>query len=228
MVYLFVLLQELLANENYWFETSADYPVIIDCGTHFGLSLYYFKQLYAHAKIIAFEPNPQLYEMAEMNIALNNWTNIDLMPYAIGSTNGDRRFHIPINGSTMAGSLLKRMNTFGFKLETIDVLSVRLSEIMNGPVDFLKMDIEGAELEVLEDIEDNLSSIQHIFCEFHQGGGVESKDLVTIMKLLDRSGFEVRINVSPNYHSLSEHKPLSSLDQRCSSEIWGTRLKGMT
>ena len=104
------------------------------------------------AKIIAFEPNPYLFAIAKDNISKNHWTDITLMPFAISSTSGVKKFHIPNNDNSMAGSLLKRMETFGYKFYTIDVQSQQLSKIVKEPVDFLKLDIEGAELEVLPEM----------------------------------------------------------------------------
>ncbi len=222
---LLILLQELLANENYWFQSSTDYPVIIDCGTHFGLSLYYYKKLYPNAKIVAFEPNPQLFEIAKENISHNQWTDITLIPFAISAKCGIRKFHIPQNGNLMAGSLLKRLETSGYEFDTIDVRSQQLSKIVNEPVDFLKLDIEGAELEVLKEMKAKLLFIQNIFCEFHEGGEIDSSDLVTAMEILDSSGFKLRMILSPNYSGLMQNKPLAFLNQRCSSELWGTRLR---
>jgi FkbM family methyltransferase len=222
---LLILLRELLGNENYWFQSTTSNPIVIDCGTHFGLSLYYYKKLYPQAKIIAFEPNPQLFKIAKENVSRNQWTDITLMPFAISSTSGARKFYIPKNGNTMAGSLLMRLETIGNKFDSIYVQSKQLSKIVNEPIDFLKLDIEGAELEVLKEMKDKLSYIKNIFCEFHEGGEVDSSHLVAAMKILDNSGFKLRIVLSSNFNRLMQRKPLEFLNQRCSSELWGSRIK---
>ncbi len=53
---------DIFGHEGYKFETKKLEPYIIDCGANIGLSLIYFNQLYPNAKIIAFEPDPKLFE----------------------------------------------------------------------------------------------------------------------------------------------------------------------
>jgi FkbM family methyltransferase len=221
---LVVLFQELLSNENYWFESYKENPVIFDCGTHFGLSLYYFKMLYPNSKIFAFEPNPELYEIAKQNVLDNNWHDIKLMPYAIGPEVGLTKFYIPQKGTAMAGSLLRHVNNLDLEVNFINIQSIRLSEMIDGKIDFLKLDVEGAEYEVVKDIEEFLPSIQNIFCEFHQGGCIKSRHMLAILDMLEKASFELRISVSNNFKSLLQNRPLQNITQKCSTEIWATRI----
>ncbi|HET7425244.1 MAG TPA: hypothetical protein VFJ92_16880, partial [Gemmatimonadales bacterium] len=58
---------ELLAHEifeggEYEFPCDTDAPVILDCGSHIGLSVAWFKRRFPKARITAFEPDPQNFE----------------------------------------------------------------------------------------------------------------------------------------------------------------------
>ncbi len=103
---LWVLIHEILINEDYFFETNTDSPYILDCGTHCGLAIYYFKNLYPKAKIIGFEPVPTLYKMALENMSRNNYSNVNILPYALSDTDRSETFIISDTDS-MAGSLAK-------------------------------------------------------------------------------------------------------------------------
>jgi hypothetical protein len=60
---------ELLVEEIYKFTTTSQQPYIIDCGANIGLSLYYFKKWYPSSKILAFEPDEQIFNILEKNIS---------------------------------------------------------------------------------------------------------------------------------------------------------------
>ena len=67
--------------------------------------------------------------------------------------------------------------------------AVRLrDEIAKRPVDFLKLDIEGAENSVLFDIEDQLATIDHLFFEYHSNPS-KPQLLGDMLNLMTRQGF---------------------------------------
>ena len=52
--------------------SNIDKPaIILDCGANIGLSVLYFKKCFPTCKILAFEPNPDVYEILKKNIELN-------------------------------------------------------------------------------------------------------------------------------------------------------------
>ena len=69
--------------------------------------------------------------------------------------------------------------------------SIRLKDFIKskGPIDMLKMDIEGAEHEVIADCEEVLGNVKNIFVELHQTA--ENSMLSGIIAILERSGFRV-------------------------------------
>lgn len=72
----------------------------------------------------------------------------------------------------------------------IDCIDVR--EIINKyeRIDFLKIDIEGAENEVIFRIDEDLQKIERIFLEYHSIKG-QKQDVGRIMDILNRNGFRI-------------------------------------
>jgi len=65
---------------------------------------------------------------------------------------------------------------------------VRLRDYLQDPVDMLKLDIEGAEVEVLRDCADRLATVDHVFVEYHSFIG-QSQLLDDLISVLRSSGY---------------------------------------
>ena len=72
------------------------------------------------------------------------------------------------------------------------VKCVRLKDLLNEEIDFLKIDIEGAELAVLKDCSDNLKNVKNLFVEYH-GKYDEMFKLNEILEILLRNNFKYYI-----------------------------------
>jgi FkbM family methyltransferase len=176
--------KEIFEKEIYRFVSNSNSPLIIDCGSNIGLSILYFKQLYPLAKIIAFEPDQNNFELLKLNTQKNNLTNIELNQSAVWITNG----HISFEAKESEASHISE-NDSHHKVE-----SIRLNDLLNNykEIDFLKIDIEGAEFHVIKDIESNLQKVGNLFLEYH-GKVDETYKLNEILNLLNRCGFNVYI-----------------------------------
>lgn len=216
---LWTQIHEILANEDYYFECETDSPRILDCGTHLGMSIYYFKNLYPGARILGFEPMPELREMAIANVQINGYADVEILPYALSDSDGPKTFHASDTYS-MAGSLLPRRKEAGDETREIAVECRRLSEYLQEPVHFLKMDIEGSEDVVLEEAAKHLGNVQHLFCECHEGLGLKPGRLSKIVHLLERAGFDVHVGKSHNFQRTSKSRPMTFVDGPASELIW--------
>lgn len=126
--------------------------VAVDVGANLG----YFSVLLAHlvgptGRVIAVEPNPHLAQLAERNLALNGFSHTARVDrIAAAATSGQPvqfRFMAsdPKNGHVVeAGAGLPP----GEVMVEIAVPGMRLDDAITGPVDFIKIDVEGAEEEV--------------------------------------------------------------------------------
>ena len=76
----------------------------------------------------------------------------------------------------------------------IPVRSTRLSSYINEQVDFLKLDIEGAEVAVLDELDGKLSAVGALTLEYHQNpANLAQGKLQRIIEKLGRSGFRYEI-----------------------------------
>ncbi|MBR4083450.1 MAG: FkbM family methyltransferase [Lachnospiraceae bacterium] len=221
-----VVFEELLLNEDYYFESSRKAPLIIDAGANVGLAIYYFKLLYPDCRIIAFEPMPRLFDVIKRNIERNKWSNVEVYPYALsGEENGSTIFYVQNSG--LAGSLEKR-NQEGVvsdEIQEIAVKTVRLSEYLHGTIDYLKMDIEGSETKVIEEIQDKLMFVEHIFIEFHEGRLKEHNSIADISTILEKAGFVINVSKSASSAKSSLCKPMRYVGGRLSEVVWGKQIR---
>ena len=96
--------------------------------------------------VTAIEPNPRLFQLLQRSVAANGLGDrVTLLPYAAASVNGDVELRVP-RGSSGDGSLARR---YSGELDTFRVPQRRLDEVIEGPLDFLKIDAEGADYDAL-------------------------------------------------------------------------------
>jgi FkbM family methyltransferase len=183
-------LSELFFEEIYKFKATRSDVRIIDCGSHIGLSILYFKKLYANAIITGFEPDNQNYDLLNKNIAEWGYTSIDIHKAAIWTSNGLVNF-------TQTGGMGSQITQNEPEMQDGQTKSVRLRDLLTGPVDFLKMDIEGAEYNVLMDCAEQLKMVSNLFIEYH-GKFTENHQLIGILKLLDDLDFNFYIKEASN------------------------------
>ncbi len=166
-----ILKKEIFSNEIYKIYLKKNNPLIFDIGSHIGLSILYFKILYPNSRIIAFEPNPNVFPLLEENISLNNVPNVELYNFALGKKECNRDLYIDSTGIGAFSTSSFTKNAWNGKQKTIpiQVQVKQLSKYIQKEVDLLKIDIEGAELEVLEELKcnDKLKFIKNIIIEYH-------------------------------------------------------------
>lgn len=216
---LWIQLHELLVNEEYFFETDVEAPRIIDGGAHFGLAIYYFKTLYPKARITAFEPAPDLCALAQENLARNNYTDVEVLPYALSDTDEDAVFLISERDS-MAGSLTARRQVAGDAVREITVPCRRLSLYLTAAVHFLKLDIEGQEDRVLAEAAPRLFNVHQMFVEYHHGNGLAADRLARILDILEKAGFDVQVSKSYTCQRNTERRPMAYAAEPYSVTLW--------
>lgn len=208
---LMILMNELLITEDYFFESESNNPLIIDCGSNFGLSLFYYKKMYPNSRIISFEPLSSMRKVLQNNIDSNGWSNVVLEPYALWKEDAEMTFQVP-NDDSMAGSLTERRKALDGTMNEEKVICKRLSTYLENKVDFLKLDIEGAELEVLEESKHLLGNVNYIFCEYHHL--IDDPRLGRIITILEDAGFDVNVTKSYSYSRGTKYRPMKYLNDK--------------
>ena len=199
------VLEEIWQEQIYKFETDNNSPLIIDCGANIGLSVLYWKHLFPHARVIAFEPDKSIYKLLQTNVETFGLTNVDLRPLAVWKSSGILSF-APDN--SLGGKLVH-----GEGVESsVTVETVRLRNLLNQPVDMLKIDIEGAEYEVLQDCADALGNVDKLFVEYH-GNASDKQKLHLILQILQDAGFRYHIkDANPIKHPFIKTERSDYLD----------------
>ena len=186
---------DIFKYDEWRFVANTSTPLILDCGAHIGMSVLYFKKLYPRAKIIAFEANPQTFKLLELNVRQNNLSDVKLVNAAVANTTEAMDFYI---FEETSDSTLWTWGNAGVKnswydpktYKTIQVPTIKLSSYINEKVDFVKIDIEGMEEQVLRELEGKLVYIEQLAMEFHGSSTNLSNSAERIISLLRKNKYK--------------------------------------
>lgn len=129
---------------------------IVDVGAYIGTFALYAAQKYPYATIYAFEPEPSNYQMLVKNIGANHFSNIIPIPMAIDAVAGEQTLYV--RGAGYGTNSLHQAS--GTPIE-VSVTTLRdfFSERNIVQCDFLKLDCEGCELDILKDLPLEVKSV---------------------------------------------------------------------
>jgi len=186
------LYREIFARQPYYFRAESAAPVIFDCGANVGMASVYFKWLYPESRVQAFEPDPATFLMLRENVARNN-LDIEVHNCALWDQDIELDFFVD---SENPGGLLMSTDSSRAKGAPIKVSAHKLSEFIDSSVDFLKLDVEGAEHRVLCDLfqTGKLEAIQQMVIEYNHKIGEQKSKLAPFLSILERAGFEYQIH----------------------------------
>ena len=156
--------------------TPKEGDIVIDIGAHIGLyTIISSKRVGANGKVVAIEADPENFEMLTSNIKLNQLTNVIPLNYAVYSKETKLKLYLPSGGesgftkyNTIMPNWINTQEKFvEVNANTLDYL-LQLNEIRQEEVNWIKIDVEGAEFEVLKGATNVLS---------------KSKDIAILMEL---------------------------------------------
>ncbi len=173
---------EIFSAEMYKFKATHINPYIIDCGANLGMSIIYLKSLYPDAIITAFEADDYIFDFLKRNMESYGLEDVELINKAVWNADGSMSF---FDEGGSGGRLEKTAEDRAFKT----VETTRLKKYLtHRKVDFLKIDIEGAEYEVISDCKNELKNVENIFLEYHSFGD-KTQNLHQILETLQSAGF---------------------------------------
>ncbi|NLO19752.1 MAG: FkbM family methyltransferase [Ignavibacteria bacterium] len=125
--------------------------VVFDIGANVGfLTLTFSKQAKKNGKVYAFEPEPKNFKKLQENVLLNNFQNISLNNFAISSINDKLKLYLSDDNNFGTHSLVNERNN---SENYVNVDTVKLDDFVfqNNikKIDWMKIDVEGAELDVV-------------------------------------------------------------------------------
>jgi FkbM family methyltransferase len=155
--------------------TPKEGDIVIDIGAHIGLyTIISSKRVGANGKVVAIEAHPGNFEMLNSNIKLNRLNNVIPLNYAVHSKETKVKLYLPggESGFTKYNTIMPNWINAQEKFvevnaNTLDYL-LQLNEIRQEEVNWIKIDVEGAEFEVLKGATNVLS---------------KSKDIAILMEL---------------------------------------------
>jgi len=167
--------------------------VVLDIGANIGfLTLHLARLVGPEGRVYAFEPDPANFSLLKRNVSVNGYRNVVAVPKALSDRNDKTRLYLC---ETNVGD--HRIYDSGDPRPSVEVEAVRLDEYFAEPrprIDFLKIDIQGAELLALRGMERTLqeSSQVKMLIEFWPAGlvrcGTQSRDL---LQFLRTNGFRI-------------------------------------
>jgi FkbM family methyltransferase len=142
---------------------------ILDIGANIGQSSYTFRKIFANAEIDAFEPNPFIFKVLRKNLKKSR---IQLHNFALGQENCTSKMYIPKYKSVLftglgscsqaqAENAINKKNILNFNSSKfslfIQKITIRTGDSFNFKPDFIKIDVEGFEVDVLRGLIDTIN-----------------------------------------------------------------------
>lgn len=132
---------------------------VLDIGAHHGLySLLAATQVGEHGSVYSFEPSPREQKALKLNLRLNRFRNVKIQTFALGKEEASADLYVVNEFNTGCNSLRPPDVQHSTSRMTVLVRTLDnwLAEEKIKQVDFIKLDVEGGELDTLKGAEGTL------------------------------------------------------------------------
>jgi FkbM family methyltransferase len=191
-----VMYEEIFLALEYYFTSSTPAPLIIDAGSNIGLAALFFSIMYPQSQIICFEPGERSYHCLAENVRGNMLDGVTTHRVALDAAS-DRQVQLfsTVETSLMA-SVRRERKESAATAET--VRTATLSSHITGAVELLKLDIEGNEHSVAEDLTAHGSwqHVQQAIIEYHHHVSTGDDRLAEFLARLQEAGFRYQIHTT--------------------------------
>ena len=191
----------------------ASYKTIVDIGANMGCFTIYAAQMCPEARICSYEPEENNFRVLSQNITVNSLqSRVTAHRYAIAGSSGQRS--ITIDASPLH-TLLTTPEGGGLR-QTVSCTTIReiLAEQRFEVIDFMKMNCEGAEYEILENCSPaDFARITNLRIEYHNFDK-ERRNGNSLVRLLRENGYSIE-----RFTTYREHDGIFTE----SGFIWATR-----
>lgn len=190
-------IDEAILKYNIYYQLKQG-DIVFDLGAYHGVySIYAALKVGDTGKVYCFEPDPVNFEILKANIERNKINNAILINTAISNEEENKRFFIKGHGSRIVGKDFKT-NTKGALTTTNTIaLSKYLSQNQINHSDFVKVDIEGSEIEFMNDYLKNVYPLKitpHMaIASYHYRKDLGTNTSQAIAKEFKKNGIKVNI-----------------------------------
>jgi len=183
--------KEIIDESIYYVDITNSNPRILDIGAHVGLATLYFKRTWPDSIVTCIEPHPVNFQILNENIWFNQLKDVDAIETAVSSKEGIKDLYFDATADdwySTAGFISGAWN-HQQQSRSVKVKTILLDSLIKHPVDLLKIDIEGAEVEVV-DAARRLKLVKNIIVELHPENHRKTSPLIEI---LQKQHFEVSV-----------------------------------
>ncbi|WP_153558555.1 FkbM family methyltransferase [Roseimaritima sediminicola] len=188
-----------------FFTPQGERPRIIDGGSNIGVSMLEWKSRWPGARVECFEPDPAAFAVLQKNITANDIPGVTCQHAALWPEPGSAPLYGDLGrgGDARGNSLVAAWGNRAASSQT-EVPCQPLSTLLDrGPVDFLKLDIEGAEQRVLAEAGERLREVAALYVEVHETDADRDHNSAdAILGLLDSVGFATELESRYDPHAL--------------------------
>jgi FkbM family methyltransferase len=177
-----------------------DTDVIIDIGANIGIFSLYASLKARNGKIYSYEPFENHFKRMQENIKINKAKNIFPFNLAISNKKGKKYLFINENSSGMHSTVFNKNSKDKVKINTATLEDV-FKENKLKKCDFLKMDCEGAEYDIIFNTKkETFNKIKKISLEFDNID--KEKNCFKIKEILEKNGFQVKIKGAHSHQGI--------------------------
>lgn len=196
--------------------TSCVHPgmTVLDIGANIGyFTLLMAQRVTANGSVHAFEPNPRMIRQLEKNIALNEDLKdgrIKVQSVALGNAEGETDFFSPVRGAEGVGGLkdTKRVPVEELFRVRVSRLDTWIAEQKIERIDFIKMDVEGGELDILKGAQNMLKIMRPVilFEAYELNTAPYGYSVKDILEHVRQYGYDIQ-PMSCGYNFLAKPRP---------------------
>ena len=184
----------------------------VDIGAHIGNHTTYLGKICEAKRVDSFEPNPYSYTLLESNVKENNLSNVHVHPCAIGSKHGSAHLEQgPSHNSGMSRIVTGRQGHTTLR---------RLDDVIQWPVDLIKIDVEGMAGDVID-------GALRVLRESHPALFIEcgdAEEYANVASRINALGYVpcLRFNHTPTIlfkHQPTDIRPSLTYEQACQLRV---------
>ncbi len=161
----------------------------LDIGAGIGMFSLFAKRINPKIKVWSIEPHPVIFKVLKKNLNHNKLYGVNTLNKAIMSQTGTIEFYIPTGNdfsyATYNKNILEEKN---IPFTSVNIESSDLKVETKLDFDVIKIDVEGAELEVLKGVQEKVTNCKFLFIEIME----ENKN--DVFMLLKKLSFDVIID----------------------------------